>query len=76
LGEVPFVGMLTGYFLHPGYTLSHIATGTPVLHLKKQPAFFESTFTIDKLDERLQGALEERLLMAVLMAVQLERSRG
>lgn len=76
LSDIPVVGMLTGYFLHPTYTVTHLATGTPVLRLKKQPAFFESSFTIEKLDDRLQGEHETRLLLAVLMAVQLERSRG
>lgn len=76
LGEIPIIGMFTGYFLHPSYTVKHVSTDAPVLTLKKEAAFFESTFTIDKVDERLTGDHETRLLLAVLMAVQLERSRG
>ncbi len=77
LGMVPFANLVSGYVLNPSYTLTHIPSGTPVLSLKKQPAFFESAFHIGKLDERLQpGELEERLLLGILMAVQLERSRG
>jgi uncharacterized protein YxjI len=76
LGQIPMIGMFAGYFFHPSYTLTHAASGTPVLRLQKEAAFFEGNFTLQKLDERLQGALEDRLLLAVLMAVQLERSRG
>lgn len=76
LSDIPVIGMLTGYFLHPTYTLSHLQTGSPVLRLRKQPAFFESSFSIEKLDEGLEGEEEIRLLLAILMAVQLERSRG
>jgi hypothetical protein len=76
LGEIPVAGMFTGYFFHPKYTLRHIATDAPVLGLTKQPAFFESTFTIERLDERLDGMHELLVLMGVLMMVQMERSRG
>lgn len=76
LNEIPVVGMFTGYFFHPSYTVNHLATNTPVLRLTKHPAFFESNFEIERLDDRLDGVHETRLLLAVLMAVQLERSRG
>lgn len=76
VSEIPFVGMVTGYVLNPTYTVYHIASNAPVLKLKKEPAFFESSFSIDKADERLAGEHEERVLLGVLMAVQLERSRG
>lgn len=75
-GQIPILSLLTGYFANPTYTMFHTATDTPVLKLKKQPAFFESTFTIEKVDERLTGVHELRLLLGILMAVQLERSRG
>ena len=76
VSDIPVIGMVTGYVLNPTYTVTHIATEAPVLKLKKEPAFFESSFSIDKVDERLGGEHEERALLGVLMAVQLERSRG
>jgi uncharacterized protein YxjI len=76
VGEIPFLGMFTGYFFNPTYTVTHIATAAPILRLKKESAFFESSFTIERADDRLQGEHETRLLLGVLMAVQLERSRG
>lgn len=76
LSEIPIVGAFTGYFLHPRYTVRHIKTDTPVLSMTKMPGFFEGLFDIERLDERLDGIHEQRLLLGVLMAVQLERSRG
>lgn len=76
VSDIPVIGMVTGYVLNPTYTVYHLATDTPVLKLKKEPAFFESSFSITKEDERLAGEHEERVLLGVLMAVQLERSRG
>jgi hypothetical protein len=79
IGEIPVVGMFTGYMFHPTYTAYRGAdkeSGTPVLKLTKQPAFFESTFTIESVDPTLSGEEETRLLLSLLMMVQMERSRG
>ena len=46
------------------------------MQLKKQPAFFESSFTIDRLDESLSGQEELRLLLGWLTMVQFMRRRG
>lgn len=74
LGEVPVLGMLTGYLFHPAYLASR-PDATIVLRLQKQPALFEGRFTIEK-----RGALgeEEELpaLLALMMVVLLERGRG
>ena len=74
--QIPLLNLLGGYVFHPSYTLYHTETDAPVLHMTKQPAFFESLFTIDLLDDRLRGAHEQRLLLGLLMSIQLERSRG
>lgn len=79
LGELPFIGMFTGYMFHPSYTVyrgDSKETGQPLLRLVKKPAFFEGAFEIEKLDQSLQGEEELRVLLGVLMAVQMERSRG
>jgi uncharacterized protein YxjI len=75
-GEIPIISMFTGYFFNPSYTLYEVGTEKPVLALKKEPSFFESGFTITKLDPNLGGVEELRLLLALLMTVQMERSRG
>lgn len=76
LGEIPIIGMFTGYFLHPSYTMYEMGTEKPVMRLKKEPAFFEGRFSIDKLDEGVSGQEELRLLLGWLTMVQFMRRRG
>lgn len=73
-GSIPLVGALSGYVFHPSY-LATRADGTPVMRVKKQPAFFEGKFTIEKLaDLSLQE--EINLIYSFLMLLLLERARG
>jgi uncharacterized protein YxjI len=74
IGEIPIVGMFSGYMFHPKYLLSR-ADGTPIMRLTKQPAFFEGKFSLDKLAEIGQEE-EQRALLSLLMMVLLERARG
>lgn len=74
LGEVPILGMFTGYFFHPMY-LAARAGGPPAMRLTKQPAFFEGRFQLDKLTD-LTPREELNLLLSFLMLVLLERRRG
>lgn len=74
LGEVPLVGIFTGFFFHPSYLVSR-TDGSPVMRLKKQRAFFEGKFTIEKLTE-LNEADETRTLLGLIMLLLLERLRG
>ena len=74
VGELPLVGMFTGYFFNPAYLVSR-ANGTIVARLQKQPAFFEGKFQLTQqaqMDERE----ETRVLLGVLTMTLLERSRG
>src|SRR5688572_3023483 len=68
--EIPIVGMFSGYVFHPEYVVAR-ADGTPVMRLKKEPAFFQGKFSIEKL-----GALSEdeetRILLSLIMMVLLE----
>lgn len=74
IGEIPFVGMFTGYLFHPAYLVSR-PDGTVVMRLEKQPAFFEGKFTLEKQAD-LTPDEETRALLSLLMMVLLERSRG
>ena len=74
LGNIPIVGFLTGYFCHPTYIATR-ADGTPVMRVRKQPAFFEGKFTIEKLAD-LSPQEEVNLIYSFLMLLLLERSRG
>lgn len=67
--EIPFLSML----VNPAYLVE--LRGQTVLYLKKQPAFFEGKFTLDKRGE-FSDADEKLLLASVLMMLLLERQRG
>jgi len=75
VGELPVVGMFTGYLLHPAYRVSRAGSEEPMLRAVKQPAFFEGRYRVES-----PGALpddEERLaLLSILMMLLLERQRG
>ncbi len=76
--NIDIIGMFSGYFLNPTYTV-HRGTdkeGEGVLRLSKKPAFFESNFIIENLDPNLTEQDERRLILGIIMAVQMERSRG
>lgn len=74
LTEVPILGMFTGYFLHPVYSVS-TPDGHTVMRMRKQPAMWEGKFTIEKEGE-LDPADEQRAVLGLIMMVLLERSRG
>ena len=74
VGEIPIVGMFTGYVFNPSYVISN-SSGTAVARLQKQPAFFESKFQLSKLGE-LNSDEENQVLLGVLMMILLERRRG
>lgn len=74
VGELPVIGMFTGYFFNPAYIISRI-DGTPLARLQKQPAFFEGKFQLSALMQ-LSDDDEVRVLLGALSMTLLERSRG
>lgn len=74
IGELPVVGMFTGYFFNPSFIVSRI-DGTQVARLQKQPAFFEGKFQLSTLAE-LNDEDEARVLLSALTMTLLERRRG
>jgi uncharacterized protein YxjI len=72
--EIPVVGMFSGYVLHPAYNVAR-ANGDIVMRLEKKPAFLEGKFEINKLGE-FDAHEETRLLLATIMTLLLERTRG
>ncbi len=73
-GEIPILGMFTGYFFNPSYILSR-TDGTQVSRLAKQPAFFEGKFQVTSLTQ-MSDEEETRGLLAFLAMTLLERARG
>lgn len=74
LGEIPILGMFSGYFFHPSY-LATRTNGGPAMRMTKQAAFFEGRFQIEKLTD-LTPREELNLFLSFLMLVLLERKRG
>lgn len=74
IGEIPVVGMFTGYFFNPSYIVSRM-DDTQVARLQKQPAFFEGKFQLAPLGQ-MSPDEEARVLLSVLSMTLLERARG
>jgi uncharacterized protein YxjI len=72
--EIPILGLFSGYVFHPEYLVAR-DDGTTVMRLKKEPAFFQGKFSIEKL-EALSKEEETRILLSLIMMVLLERQRG
>lgn len=74
LENVPIVGLFSGYLFHPAFLVSRI-DGTPVLRVRKQAAFLEGLYEIQKVGELSQ--VEEGLgVLGIVMMTLLERRRG
>jgi uncharacterized protein YxjI len=73
-GEIPVVGIFSGYVFNPSYLLTN-ASGAPLMRLSKRPAFMEGKFRIEKLGV-MSGPDETRAVLSFLMMVLLERHRG
>lgn len=74
VGEIPVVGMFTGYMFHPAYIVSR-ADNTPVVRLQKQPAFFESQFQVSS-QAPLSHGEESLILLGIVTMTLFERARG
>ena len=74
LGEIPLLGILTGYFFNPAYLVTNVA-GDVVVKLSKEPSFWGRKFTVTKLDV-IDVDDDERVLLCLMMLVLLERRRG
>lgn len=74
IGEVPVVGMFTGYFFNPSYIVARI-DDTQLARLAKQPAFFEGKFRMTKLGE-MESNEEQLAMLGLLTMTLLERVRG
>lgn len=73
-GEVPILGMFTGYLFNPAYLISR-PDGTVIARLAKQPAFFEGKFELE-LKTQISEEEEVRVLLSALTMTLLERARG
>ena len=75
VGELPVIGMFTGYFFNPAYIINRANGGIQIARLQKQPAFFEGIFQLEKLAE-MSDDEEALVLLGFLTMTLLERARG
>jgi len=79
-GELPIVGLFSGYVFNPVYLAGRAGAlnepGALVMRMVKKPSFMERNFYIEKTDPTLTAAEEERLLLSLFMLTLLERARG
>lgn len=75
VGELPVIGMFTGYFFNPAYLITRANSAAQIARLQKQPAFFEGVFQLEKLND-LSEDDEALVLLSALTMTLLERSRG
>lgn len=73
-GEIPLVGILSGYLFNPVFLVSRPG-GELVFKVTKKPAMFESSFVIEKQNELSEGESVTAVL-GILMMTLLERARG
>ena len=74
VGEIPIVGMFTGYLFNPAYIVSR-EDKSPVARLQKQPAFFEGKFELAS-QAQMSESEEPLVFLGVLTMTLLERARG
>lgn len=74
VGEVPIVGMFTGFVFNPTYIVKNTYDAI-IMRFKKQPSMFESKFRLESLIP-ISPEEEQRTVLSILMMVLLERRRG
>ena len=74
VSEIPIVGMFTGYFLNPSYTVKD-SSGKAYFTLKKMPSMIGRRFQLDRLID-IDDEDESLVVLSFLMMVLLERARG
>ena len=72
---IPLIGALSGYVFHPSYLISADGRGA-VLRARKEAAFLESMFLVQRLETPLPPEDERLLLIGMVTTVLLERRRG
>lgn len=74
LGEIPVLGMFTGYFMNPSYNVTR-PDGTLVAVFHKKPDLISRSFELEK-SASFESGEETRLVLGTMMMVLLERNRG
>jgi len=73
-GQIPILGMFTGYLFNPSYLLKNELQDVIVM-LKKKPSFFGREFEVDKIG-KIDNDDDDRIMLGLMMMILLERRRG
>ncbi len=73
-GQIPLIGFFLTMMINPSYTLKTV-DGDPLFRITKKAAFFEGKFEVDKIGTP-SAEVEQRSMMAIMMTLLLERTRG
>ncbi|NQX96962.1 MAG: hypothetical protein HRT73_03660 [Flavobacteriales bacterium] len=74
LGEIPLLGMFTGYFFNPRYVVKD-NNDQIIARLSKEPSFFGRKFKLEEVGE-FKSVDSERIMLSLMMMSLLERRRG
>lgn len=78
-GEIPVLGMFTGYVFNPTYLITHASgpkSGQLAMEIVKKPSFLERNFWLDLHDQELPEMDQAKIILGMLMVALLERARG
>ncbi len=72
-GELPIIGILSGYIFNPSYILRN-DLDEPMFEIRKEPSFFGRKFSVVKITDKEVD--EERFVLSLMLMVLMERSNG
>jgi uncharacterized protein YxjI len=78
-GEIPILGMFTGYVFNPTYLITHTSgpkAGQLAMQVVKKPSLMARNFWIELHDQELPPMDQAKLILGMLMVALLERHRG
>jgi len=73
-GEIPILGMFTGYFFNPSYVVTDM-NDDEIVTLRKLPSFFGKEFEVEK-ERNIDNDDDDRIMLGLMMMILLERRRG
>lgn len=75
IGQIPIISIFTGYLFNPTYVVKN-KEGKTVVKLKKMKSLMGKSFQVSKEGELDNDDDDDRVMLALMMFVLLERQRG
>lgn len=74
VGQIPIIGIFTGYFFNPTYKVTDL-NDKIIARLSKESSFWGRKFEVTKLSN-FDSDDDERIMLSLMMMILLERRRG